>query len=161
MSSRKKQTNKTKPAEEARYIKREEDTDSDPLIKDEESTEASGDQPEADSSNLDAPPAPNPDHVFRLSTLGSTFVDALDEMVESNTIPPELARKMLEHFDTKIAGVLADRDLVKGQITFKGTMDQYKHLDEMWKIQARDVRMKVNGSRLELDRLNLLARPRK
>lgn len=82
-------------------------------------------------------------------------------MAESSTIPPELARKMLEHFDTKIAGVLGDRDLVKGQITFKGTMDQYKHLDEMWKIQARDVRMKVNGSRLELDRLNLLARPRK
>lgn len=51
MSSRKKQMIKTEPAEEARYIKREEDTDSDLLIKDEESTEASGDQPEADSSN--------------------------------------------------------------------------------------------------------------
>lgn len=51
------------------------------------------------------------------SSIGTTLIDSLDELVNSSRIEPQLANKILQTFDKIAADVLAEK--VKARLTFK------------------------------------------
>jgi len=63
--------------------------------------------------------APNPTYyeLYRRSSIGSALVDALDSFIAERRLEPQIAIKMLEHFDRIMAEVLNDK--VKARLSFK------------------------------------------
>lgn len=51
------------------------------------------------------------------SSIGASLVDALDNFIAERRIEPQIAIKMLEHFDRVVAEVLNDK--VKARLSFK------------------------------------------
>ena len=55
--------------------------------------------------------------LYRRSTLGQTLTDALDELIQSEQITPQLAMRVLAQFDKSMAEALATR--VRTRALFK------------------------------------------
>jgi len=54
-----------------------------------------------------------------LSSIGVALTDALDDLISSNQIEPQLAMKIIAHFDKAFIDTLSDR--VKSRLSFKVT----------------------------------------
>lgn len=106
---------------------------------------------------------PNPKEIFRVSTIGETLCDTLDEMVTSGRISGELAVRILENFDEKMPKVLADQRLVKERITFKGKLGRnYRKFNDFCSIDGENVIIKLEkGNTFELDKLRIMAKEAK
>lgn len=55
--------------------------------------------------------------LYRRSTLGVTLTEALDELIQSGHINPQLAMKVLSQFDKSMAEALSDN--VRSRVQFK------------------------------------------
>ena len=53
------------------------------------------------------------------SSIGVALTDALDDLISSNQIEPQLAMKIIAHFDKAFIDTLSDR--VKSRLSFKVT----------------------------------------
>ncbi|KAK0672690.1 transcription initiation factor IIA, gamma subunit-domain-containing protein [Cercophora samala] len=82
--------------------------------------------------------------LYRHGSLGMTLTDALDELIENNSIAPQLAMKVLTQFDRVVAETLQER--VKSRLTFKGSLDTYRFCDEVWTFLIRNVTFKMDGT---------------
>lgn len=52
-----------------------------------------------------------------MSSIGLALADTLDDLISSRRIEPQLAMKIMQHFDEKIAAVLGEK--VKARMSFK------------------------------------------
>ena len=74
--------------------------------------------------------------LYRMTTLGHTLQESLDELSLSQT-KPELAEKVLLQFDKEISDALSTR--VKNRISFKGKLSSYRFCDNVWTLIMNDV----------------------
>lgn len=68
--------------------------------------------------------------LYRRSTLGMTLTEALDELIQSQQLSPQLAIKVLMHFDSCMAEALSQR--LRTRATLKGHMNTYRFCDDVW-----------------------------
>jgi len=96
--------------------------------------------------------------LYRTSSIGNALVEALDEFIADRRIEPQIAIRMLEHFDRVVADVLSER--VKARLQFKGRLDIYRFCDEVWTFVVRDVNFKLDSqssAQLHADRVKIVA----
>jgi len=55
--------------------------------------------------------------LYRGTSVGLALADTLDDLISSRRIEPQLAMRIMSHFDEKIAHVLGEK--VKSRMTFK------------------------------------------
>jgi transcription initiation factor TFIIA small subunit len=75
--------------------------------------------------------------LYRSTTLGHTLQESLDELIEMGQISPQLALKVLLHFDKAVNTALAQR--VKSKISFKGKLNTYSFCDNVWTFVLNNV----------------------
>lgn len=62
--------------------------------------------------------------LYRHTTLGVCLQDALDEMIGSQQINPQLALRVLKQFDKSVSKALSSR--VRTRYNFKGHLKTYR-----------------------------------
>lgn len=82
-------------------------------------------------------------------------MDALDDLIEQGSIEPQLAMKILRHFDKSITQILHYK--AEGVMTFKGCLDTYNLCDEVWTFVMKDVTCKMNDETVTADRLKIVS----
>ncbi|KAF2672263.1 transcription initiation factor IIA, gamma subunit [Microthyrium microscopicum] len=94
--------------------------------------------------------------LYRRSSIGNSLVDALDAFIADRRIEPQIAIKMLEHFDRVVAEVLSDK--VKSRLSFKGHLDTYRFCDDVWTFIVKDITFKLdNQSPLTSEKIKIVA----
>ncbi|KAI4096836.1 MAG: hypothetical protein LQ344_000635 [Seirophora lacunosa] len=94
--------------------------------------------------------------LYRRSSIGTTLIDSLDELVNTSRIEPQLANKILQTFDKIAADVLAEK--VKARLTFKGHLDTYRFCDEVWTFLIKDVNFKLeNQSAIQAEKIKIVS----
>ncbi|KFZ14347.1 hypothetical protein V502_06131 [Pseudogymnoascus sp. VKM F-4520 (FW-2644)] len=91
--------------------------------------------------------------LYRRSSVGRTLMDTLDELIGERRIEPQLAMKILSHFDRSITEVLQDK--VKARMTFKGHLDTYRFCDEVWTFLIKDVTFKMDNTSVHADKVKI------
>ncbi|KKY22999.1 putative transcription initiation factor iia small chain [Phaeomoniella chlamydospora] len=81
--------------------------------------------------------------LYRGSSIGAALIDTVDDLINEGAIEPQLAMKVVSHFDRIIAEVLAER--VKARLNFKGHLDTYRFCDDVWTFLIKDVNFKLDG----------------
>ncbi|KAL8826509.1 MAG: hypothetical protein Q9170_007370 [Blastenia crenularia] len=95
--------------------------------------------------------------LYRRSSIGTTLIDSLDELVHLGRIEPQLAMKILQNFDKIVTDVLAEK--VKARLTFKGHLDTYRFCDEVWTFLIKDVSFKLdNQTPIQADKIKISLR---
>ena len=77
-------------------------------------------------------------------SLGVTLIKTLDELIQSEKLDPQLAMKILYHFDRVMAETLSEK--VKARLTFKGSLDTYRFCDEVWTFLIKNVQFKMDNN---------------
>ncbi|KFY06912.1 hypothetical protein V492_07624 [Pseudogymnoascus sp. VKM F-4246] len=95
--------------------------------------------------------------LYRRSSVGRTLMDTLDELIGERRIEPQLAMKILSHFDRSITEVLQDK--VKARMTFKGHLDTYRFCDEVWTFLIKDVTFKMDNTSVHADKVKIGLEP--
>ncbi|KAF2744301.1 transcription initiation factor IIA gamma chain [Sporormia fimetaria CBS 119925] len=94
--------------------------------------------------------------LYRRGSLGGALTDTLDKLITDRRIEPQLAMKVLMHFDKAIADVLAEK--VKARMSFKGHLDTYRFCDEVWTFIIKDINFKLdNTSTVHADKVKIVA----
>ncbi|ELR09590.1 Transcription initiation factor IIA small chain (TFIIA 13.5 kDa subunit) [Pseudogymnoascus destructans] len=93
--------------------------------------------------------------LYRRSSVGRTLMDTLDELIGERRIEPQLAMKILSHFDRSITEVLQDK--VKARMTFKGHLDTYRFCDEVWTFLIKDVTFKMDNTSVHADKVKIVS----
>lgn len=84
------------------------------------------------------------------------MTDALDKFISERKIEPQIAIKMLQHFDKVVADVLQEK--VKARMSFKGSLDTYRFCDEVWTFIIKDINFKLEtSSNIHSDRIKIVA----
>jgi len=84
------------------------------------------------------------------------MTDALDQFVTEGKITPQVAIRMIQHFDRVVSEVLAEK--VKARLSFKGHLDTYRFCDEVWTFIIKDINFKLdNTSSLHSDKIKIVA----
>nr|CAG4638191.1 EOG090X0L7F [Chydorus sphaericus] len=92
--------------------------------------------------------------LYRNTTLGNTLQESLDELIQYGQITPQLALKVLVHFDRTMNQALAQK--VKNRLTFKaGKLNTYRFCDNVWTfllsdVEFRDVQELVKGETVKI-----------
>eukprot|EP00920_Eleutheroschizon_duboscqi_P011537 GHVT01027658.1.p1 GENE.GHVT01027658.1~~GHVT01027658.1.p1 ORF type:complete len:115 (-),score=5.11 GHVT01027658.1:87-431(-) len=81
--------------------------------------------------------------LYRRSSVGMALTDALDELIQSGHINPQLALKVLMQFDKSASQTLAAK--VRSKCSAKGHLQTYRHLDEVWTFILKDAVFKLDG----------------
>ncbi|KAL4439789.1 hypothetical protein ABPG75_002790 [Micractinium tetrahymenae] len=63
--------------------------------------------------------------LYRHSKLGLSLVDALDQLVEEGKLPPQLALRILDEYDSVVLDALETK--VTAKASLKGHLDSYKN----------------------------------
>ncbi|KAI7284801.1 hypothetical protein KC345_g2098 [Hortaea werneckii] len=111
--------------------------------------------------------------LYRGTSIGLALADTLDDLISSRRIEPQLAMRIMSHFDARIAEVLGEK--VKARLTFKvgcvsknpaslgtvpcwGHLDTYRFCDEVWTFILKDVKFKMdNAHQAEAERVKIVA----
>lgn len=94
--------------------------------------------------------------IYRRSSIGLSLIDTLDEFVQEGRIEPQTAMKVLASFDKSFAEVLAEK--VKARLNFKGHLDMYRSVDEVWTFTVKDVNFKLdNQSPVHAEEIKIVA----
>ncbi|KAH9822696.1 transcription initiation factor IIA, gamma subunit, helical domain-containing protein [Melampsora americana] len=81
--------------------------------------------------------------LYRRSSVGLALTDALDELIQSGHINPQLALTVLKQFDKSASQVLSTQLRSKCQI--KGHLSTYRLCDEVWTFLLHDSIFKLEG----------------
>ncbi|RMY71948.1 hypothetical protein D0863_04814, partial [Hortaea werneckii] len=106
--------------------------------------------------NMAAAASQNYYELYRGTSIGLALADTLDDLISSRRIEPQLAMRIMSHFDARIAEVLGEK--VKARLTFKGHLDTYRFCDEVWTFILKDVKFKMdNAHQAEAERVKIVA----
>ncbi|KAI9724044.1 MAG: Transcription initiation factor IIA small chain (TFIIA 13.5 kDa subunit) [Candelaria pacifica] len=94
--------------------------------------------------------------LYRQTSVGQALTDTLDDLISDNRIQPQLAIKILYHFDRVMTETLADK--VKARLSFKGHLDTYRFCDDVWTFQVKDLAIKLeNQNQVTTDRVKIVS----
>ncbi|GAA5880884.1 hypothetical protein JCM16303_005161 [Sporobolomyces ruberrimus] len=82
--------------------------------------------------------------LYRRSSLGNALVEALDELINSGHINPQLALQTLAQFD-KSASQAINKE-VKTKSTVKAHLNTYRLCDEVWTFVLQNPTFKLEGN---------------
>lgn len=93
--------------------------------------------------------------IYRTSSIGIALADALDEMVSSGRLEPQLANKVMQSFDKGAAQVLARR--VRARIpSMRGRLDTYNDIEGAFTLVVKDVRIKLgDNTEMEVEKMKI------
>ncbi|BGP19378.1 hypothetical protein JCM10213_000615 [Rhodosporidiobolus nylandii] len=96
-----------------------------------------------------APAAPAPAQtpfyqIYRRSALGGALVEALDELINSGHINPQLALQTLNQFDKSASTALQKE--VKAKSTVKAHLNTYRLCDEVWTFILQNPTFKLENN---------------
>ncbi|ESO06569.1 hypothetical protein HELRODRAFT_64912 [Helobdella robusta] len=92
---------------------------------------------------------------YRCTTLGQTFQDTLDELVQAEKITPEMASKALLRFDKTINEMLATK--FDRKITFKADLTTYRYVDDVWTMVLENAVFEDRNDTFKVDIAKLVA----
>ncbi|KAI8870719.1 transcription initiation factor IIA, gamma subunit [Ramicandelaber brevisporus] len=93
--------------------------------------------------------------IYRRTTLGNALTDALDELVTHSYLTPQLAIRVLVHFDRAFADALSHR--VKTRTTLKGKLRTYRHCDDVWTLIVKNITFKIEGENVKADHMKIVS----
>jgi len=94
--------------------------------------------------------------LYRNTTLGSTLQETLDEFIQFQQIPADVAMKVLLQFDKVINNALAQK--VRSRIAFKAEkLNTYRFCDNVWTFFMTDVEFREVQDFMAVDRLKIVA----
>lgn len=95
--------------------------------------------------------------LYRHTTLGMCLQDALDEMISSQQVSPNLALQVLKQYDRSISKALSSR--VRTRYTFKGHLKTYRYCDNVWTCVLHNVELKENQAAdiIQVDKVKIVA----
>eukprot|EP00899_Mesostigma_viride_P016301 jgi/Mesvir1/24672/Mv21966-RA.1 len=82
--------------------------------------------------------------LYRKSAIGATLTEALDEMVEDGSIPPQLALQVMLQFDKSMNEALNTQ--VKSKCVIKGHLHTYRFCDNVWTWILEDATFKIDNN---------------
>ncbi|CAL9047571.1 transcription initiation factor IIA subunit 2-like [Musa acuminata AAA Group] len=93
--------------------------------------------------------------IYRKSSIGACLIDALDEMVLSGTLSPEVAYKVLVQFDKSMKDALETR--AKRMVSMKGHLHTYRFCDHVWTFNLQDAVFKIGKTEEQIRRVKIVA----
>ncbi|KAJ2125421.1 Transcription initiation factor IIA subunit 2 [Coemansia sp. RSA 921] len=93
--------------------------------------------------------------LYRRASLGIMLTDALDELIQSGHISPQLAMQVIKKFDKSMSEALTTR--VKQKSTIRGNMRTYRYCDDVWTFIMKNPTIKVAQGDITVDRLRIIA----
>ncbi|GAA5928879.1 hypothetical protein JCM21900_004287 [Sporobolomyces salmonicolor] len=98
------------------------------------------------SSTAAAQPAPQTPfyQLYRRSSLGNALVEALDELINSGHINPQLALMTLTQFDKSASQAISKE--VKAKSTVKAHLNTYRLCDEVWTFILQNPTFKLENN---------------
>ncbi|ORY85733.1 transcription initiation factor IIA gamma chain [Protomyces lactucae-debilis] len=93
--------------------------------------------------------------IYRNTSIGVALTDTLDEMVTQGRIAPQLAMKILYHYDEQASKALNEK--VKSRLTFKGHLDTYRFCDEVWTFIIKDASFKFENETVMAEKIKIIA----
>ncbi|KAK4052848.1 Transcription initiation factor IIA subunit 2 [Microbotryomycetes sp. JL201] len=104
-----------------------------------------GQQPAAQQSAAAAAAAPTVFYqLYRRSSLGAALFEALDELIQSGHINPQLAMRVLNQFDKSASQTLATQ--VKTKSAVKAHLTTYRLVEEVWTFVLKDPTFKFENN---------------
>ncbi|EGD81618.1 hypothetical protein PTSG_02335 [Salpingoeca rosetta] len=92
------------------------------------------------------------DH-YRKTSLGLALQAALDELLEAQSISPDLMNHVLENFDTTMVKRLSN---VKHRADLKALCKEYKNMKDFWTISLKDCKFTFSkAEELHTDKLTV------
>ncbi|GMM27950.1 transcription initiation factor IIA subunit gamma [Martiniozyma asiatica (nom. inval.)] len=100
--------------------------------------------------------APASYEFYRRASVGGALADALDGLIVDQQIPPQLALRVLAHFDRLVSDHL--RLDTRAKLSFKGHLHTYRFCDDVWTFLIKDLSVKLDhGESLEVDKCKIVA----
>ncbi|KAI4103789.1 MAG: hypothetical protein LQ339_004121 [Xanthoria mediterranea] len=94
--------------------------------------------------------------IYRQSSIGTTLIDSLDDLINSGRIEPQLANKIVKNFDKIVSEVMNEK--VKARLNFKGHLDTYRFCDEVWTFLIKDVNFKLdNQNPIQAEKIKIVS----
>nr|ACO15233.1 Transcription initiation factor IIA subunit 2 [Caligus clemensi] len=94
--------------------------------------------------------------LYRNTTLGHTFRETLDELMQMQLLTPALALKVLLQFDRSINTALNTR--LKTRLNFKAEkLNTYRFCDNVWTFMLNEVEFKEVSELAKVDRVKIVA----
>ncbi|CAD6578607.1 MAG: Transcription initiation factor IIA small chain (TFIIA 13.5 kDa subunit) [Cyphobasidiales sp. Tagirdzhanova-0007] len=81
--------------------------------------------------------------LYRNASVGMALTDALDELIESGHISPQLARKVVEEFDKAASQTFSTS--LRNKCSAKAKLKTYRLCDEVWTFLLKDAVFKLDG----------------
>lgn len=83
------------------------------------------------------------------------LTDALDELIQSQQLTPQLAVKVLLQFDKSVAEALSYR--LRTRASLKGKMDVYRFCDDVWTFQISKCILRLDDEALSATNVKIVA----
>ncbi|GAB6019282.1 Gtf2a2p [Chamberlinius hualienensis] len=94
--------------------------------------------------------------LYRNTTLGHTLQESLDDLLQQSQITPQLALKVMLHFDKAINNALATR--IKTRLNFKANhLNTYRFCDNVWTFVLNGVDFKEVSEIHKVDKVKIVA----
>ena len=71
-------------------------------------------------------------------SIGASLMDTIDDLINEGHIEPQLAMKILGHFDRIVQEVLADKNKVRAKLSFKVGLHSWWHAGEWERLELLD-----------------------
>ncbi|KAI9145720.1 transcription initiation factor IIA, gamma subunit, helical domain-containing protein [Paraphysoderma sedebokerense] len=97
----------------------------------------------------------SPYELYRRSTLGMCLTDALDELIQTGQINPQLAHKVLLQFDKSVTEALNTQ--VRAKASFKGSLDIYRFCDDVWTFILKNPNFRFESDNVSAEKLKIVA----
>ena len=96
------------------------------------------------------------DRLYQNTTLGTTLIDTLDELILSGQMSADLALKIVEKFGKATNRALTND--AKKKITFKGEMKAHRFCDNVWTMVVQNAEFKENSTAVtNVDKVKIVA----
>lgn len=93
--------------------------------------------------------------LYRRSTLGMALTDALDDLIQTGLIDPQLAMRILTQFDASMSEALHDK--VRAKAVIKGHLHVYRFCDDVWTFILENAQFKLESETLKADKVKIVA----
>ena len=93
--------------------------------------------------------------LYRNASIGSALQDALDELIESQQISREMAKKINLQFDRSLHKVMSEQ--LTNQVRFKANCKTFNELDNIRRFQLNDMELTLDGEQVKVQSMKLVA----
>lgn len=94
--------------------------------------------------------------LYRQSSIGWALAEALDELISDSYVEPQMAHKILSHFDHAMTDALQNH--VRARLSLKGHLQTYRCCDDVWTFLVKDVILKMeDGEQVCADKIKIVA----